>query len=244
MCDLVLKLSGEASGSRGRGFEKNKIEVLLEEIRALSTHCERGLLVVIGGGNLVRHRDLEEQLQLTKSLVLHQAGMLATVMNAMIIDAKLWPEPEDPTCLRRTKVMSTIPVGVMAETWDPVAADRWLKKKSHRVLFVAGGTGFPGVASTDTAALMFAIQLRAPLVLKATKVDGVYSRDPLVHSTTERFSKITATEFLSLGIDQILDPVAVTMARQGGIEIRVFKLEEGSCEKAMRGKIGTLVSPE
>ncbi len=249
---VVLKLSGETLGSFGEGFEAEKIRRVSDEIfgLAINRRSEKiSVAVVIGGGNLARFTSLKPKLPGISDLTLHQVGMMATVMNAKLVCDSLGGSMNPG----KTRVVSTIPVPGFVDNWDPVEAKRWLDGESGRVLFVAGGTGFPGVATTDTAAMMVASQLGASLMLKGTKVNGVYDVDPLAEGLTDNprakmFKEITATEFLSQGLHSILDPVAVTMGRENHLPIRVFHFAPGwdkknSCLAALGGEIGTLVSP-
>ncbi len=256
---VVLKLSGETLGSSGQGFESSKIDLIVREVIVLCEVCQNrdggGVVIVVGGGNFARFSDLEVKLPGIHPIVLHQIGMLTTVMNAMAISSLL------NHCLmlkgrrNRSTVVSTVPVAGMVDGWDVAEAKEWLREKDGGILFVAGGTGFPGIATTDTAAVMVAVQLGAKLVLKGTKVDGIYSSDPSTDPSAKMFGNITATQFLTHKFDGILDPVAVAMARKEGIEIRVFRFTPLSgenpslCSRMIKvfevGKeVGTLVVPE
>ncbi|MEK7585129.1 MAG: UMP kinase [Patescibacteria group bacterium] len=250
--NVVLKLSGETLGSFGEGFETGKIRRVAEEIFGLSINRRQekiSVAVVIGGGNLARFTSLKPKLPGISDLTLHQVGMMATNMNAKLVSDFLSGSMNPG----KTRVVSTIPVSGFVDSWDPVEAKRWLDAEPGRVLFVAGGTGFPGVATTDTAAMMVASQLGANLMLKGTKVDGVYDVDPLaegrdIEPKAKMFKELKATDFLSRGLHSILDPVAVAMGRENHIPIRVFRFspqarENISCLAAMEGSIGTLVNP-
>jgi uridylate kinase len=162
-------------------------------------------------------------------------GMLATVMNAVVLQDALEKAGV------YTRVMSAINIPQLAEPFIRRRAIRHLEKK--RVVILAAGTGNP-YFTTDSAAALRALEIKAEAVLKATKVDGVYTADPMVDLTATRFDRITFQEVLEKNLN-VMDASAIALCRDNGIPIMVFNMkEQGNIIKAIEGdtSIGTLVS--
>lgn len=229
---VLLKLSGEAlAGDRGFGIEPAVVDRLTDEIK---TVAEMGIAlgVVIGGGNIVRG-----SMASSKGMDRVQAdymGMLATIINALAVQDLLEHKGVD------TRVMTAIRMQQLAEPYIRRRAMRHMEK--GRVVLFAGGTGNP-YFSTDTAAVLRAIEMDADVVIKATKVQGVYSADPVKDPQAEFIPAITFQEVVQREL-AVMDAPAVSLCKDNGLPIIVLSLEEsGSVARAIRGeRVGTLVS--
>ena len=229
---VLLKLSGEAlAGERGFGIEPSIVDRLTEEIRSVS---EMGvsLGVVIGGGNIVRGA-----LASQKGMDRVQAdymGMLATVINALALQDLL--ETKDV----ETRVMTAIRMEELAEPYIRRRAMRHMEK--GRIVLFAGGTGNP-YFSTDTAAALRAIEMEADVVIKATKVRGVFTADPTMDPEAEFIPSISFHEVMTREL-AVMDTAAVSLCKENRLPIIVLNLEDrGAVASAIRGEpVGTLVS--
>ena len=228
---VLLKLSGEAlAGTRGFGIEPSVVDSLTNEIKAVH---EMGvsLGVVIGGGNIVRGA-----LASQKGMDRVQAdymGMLATVINALALQDSL----ERIGIL--TRVQTALEVNRVAESYIKRKAIRHLEK--GRVVIFAGGTGNP-FFTTDTAATLRALEIGAEVILKATKVDGVYDKDPLKYKDASKFKQLDYMEVLNKQL-KIMDATAISLCMQGKIPIIVFNFfDYGNVKKIVLGEeVGTTV---
>jgi len=229
---ILLKLSGEALASDdGFGIDPLKAEELAQVIADI-TNPDIQIAIVIGAGNLWRGSiGLERGMDRATA---DYMGMLATVMNAMaLMDA-----------LERTgvvtRVQSAIEMKSVAEPYIRRRAIRHLEK--GRVVIFGGGTGNP-YFSTDTAAALRATEIGAEIVIKATKVDGVYDSDPMINSTAERFDHLTYIETLNRRI-AVMDSTAISLCMENKMPILVLNLwEPGALQKAIVGEpIGTFIS--
>lgn len=229
---VVLKLSGEAlAGDRGFGIEPAVVDRLTDEIRVVH-QMGVALGLVIGGGNIVRGA-----LASRKGMDRVQAdymGMLATIINALAVQDLL--ERKDV----ETRVMTAIRMEEIAEPYIRRRALRHMQK--GRVVIFAGGTGNP-YFSTDTAAVLRAIEMEADVVIKATKVQGVYSADPEKDPHAEFIPSITFQEVMTRELG-VMDAAAVSLCKENGLPIIVLSLEDrGAVASAIRGqRVGTLVS--
>lgn len=229
---VLLKLSGEAlAGKRGFGIEPSVVDSLTNEIIAVH---EMGvsLGVVIGGGNIVRGA-----LASKKGMDRVQAdymGMLATVINALAVQDLLEHKKV------ATRVMTAIRMEEVAEPYIRRKALRHMEK--GRVVLFAGGTGNP-YFSTDTAAALRAIEMGSEVVIKATKVKGVYSADPARDPSAEFIPSITFQEVVQREL-AVMDVAAVSLCKENDLPIIVLSLEDqGAVCAAIRGdRVGTLVS--
>ena len=229
---VLLKLSGEAlAGKRGFGIEPSVVDSLTNEIIAVH---EMGvsLGVVIGGGNIVRGA-----LASQKGMDRVQAdymGMLATVINALAVQDLLEHKKV------ATRVMTAIRMDEVAEPYIRRKAVRHMEK--GRVVLFAGGTGNP-YFSTDTAAALRAIEMGSQVVIKATKVKGVYSADPAQDPSAEFIPSITFQEVVQREL-AVMDAAAVSLCKENDLPIIVLNLEDqGAVSAAIRGdRVGTLVS--
>jgi len=228
---VLLKISGEAlQGKKGYGISPEELETISQEIVGVhSLGIEVAL--VIGGGNIFRG------VAGTKSGIDRTTGdymgMLATVINAMALQDSLEKKNIN------TRVLSAIEIEQIAEPYIRRRAIRHLEK--GRVVIFAGGTGNP-FFTTDTAATLRALEIGADLILKATKVDGVYDKDPMKHDDAVKFEKLSYMEVLRKEL-KIMDATAISLCMQGNIPIIVFNLfQTGNIKNVIMGQdIGTIV---
>ncbi len=229
---ILLKLSGEAlSGGEGNGISARVLEGLSDDIASLvDTGIE--IALVIGGGNI--HRGVAGATIGMDRATSDYMGMLATVINSLALQDSL--ERKNI----KTRVLSAIEMQEIAEPYIRRRAVRHLEKK--RVVIFAAGTGNP-YFTTDTAAALRANEINANVILKATKVNGIYDKDPVVHNDAKKFSKLSYIEVLNKEI-KVMDSTAVTLCMDNKIDIVVFNIfEKGNILKAINGEsIGTLVS--
>ena len=228
---VLLKLSGEALvGDEKFGINTGVIDQIAEEL--LEVH-RRGveLAIVIGGGNIFR--GVAASARGMDRAQADYMGMLATVINALALQDAL----EKHGC--HTRVMSTIGMRQIAEPYIRRRAIRHLEK--GRVVIFAGGTGNP-YFSTDTAAALRAMEVHAEVILKATKVDGVYDSDPVHNPDAVMFRELSYLEVLRRGL-KVMDTTAIGLCMDNGLPIVVFNLSRaGNIRKVLTGeKIGTVV---
>jgi len=229
---ILLKLSGEALlGSEDYGIDPKMIHRIAVEIGDV-TRSKIQIAVVIGGGNIFRGAGLAES-GIDRVTGDHM-GMLATVMNSLALQDALEDVGVD------ARVMSAISVHDVCEDYIRRRAIRHLEK--GRVVICAGGTGNP-FFTTDTAAALRAIEIGADIVLKATKVDGVYSADPTQDAQAELFDELGYDRVIESKLG-VMDANAIVLCRDQGMPIRVFSVfAEGNLGRLIRGEaIGTLVS--
>lgn len=229
---ILLKLSGEAlMGDQAFGIDKKAcahIAASIQEVHALGVQIG----IVIGGGNIFRGNQAEE-FSFDRTPADH-IGMLATIINGIILHQALAQVGIE------SQVMSALNCDSLAENYNWMHAKHALDK--GRVVIFVGGTGNP-YFTTDTAAALRASEMNADVVLKATKVDGIYSADPKKNRKAVKYEKITFTEAIEKDL-KIMDATAFTLCRENEIPIYVFNLfEKGALLKAVQErKGGTLVS--
>ncbi|MGB5332707.1 MAG: UMP kinase [Woeseiaceae bacterium] len=229
---VLLKLSGEAlMGELDYGIEPSVIQRIGAEIATASaTGVE--IAIVVGGGNIFRGAGLARSGM--DRVTGDYMGMLATVMNALAIQDAL--ESLDV----HARVMSALQIHDVCEDYIRRRAVRHLEK--GRVVILAAGTGNP-FFTTDTAASLRAIEIGADVLLKATKVDGVYDDDPMTNAAAKRFDKVSYDQVLADKLS-VMDATAIVMCRDNQLPLRVFNLKRGDAlVRAMSGDdVGTLVS--
>jgi uridylate kinase len=231
---ILLKLSGEAlMGSAGFGIDPATLEGIsseVAEVRALGVE----VAVVIGGGNIFR--GLAASAHGMDRASADYMGMLATVMNSLALQDAL-----ERTGVN-TRVLSAIEMQELCEPYIRRRAMRHLEK--GRVVIFAAGTGNP-YFTTDTAASLRAMEIHADVLLKATKVDGVYDRDPKKFPEAKRFHRLTYLEVLQRNL-QVMDSTAISLCRDNKLAIVVFDLRvRGNIRRVVSGEsIGTLVTDE
>jgi uridylate kinase len=229
---VVLKLSGEAlAGEQGFGISPPVVDRLTNELRSLhELGADIGL--VIGGGNIVRGTTASAEGMDRVSA--DYMGMLATIINALALQDLLERKGVE------TRVMTAIRMEAMAEPYIRRRALRHLEKR--RVVIFAGGTGNP-YFSTDTAAVLRAIEISADLLIKATKVSGIYTADPEKDPDAEFIPHLTYHDVLTRNL-QVMDAAAVSLCRENDLPIIVLNINErGAVAAALAGeKRGTMVS--
>lgn len=228
---ILLKCSGEAlMGQSNFGIDPSVLDKIADDISQLiKMGVEVGM--VIGGGNLFRGKKLSEA-GLGRVTGDHM-GMLATVMNALAMRDAL--ERIDLP----SRIMSAIPMIGVVDSYHRRKAITHLR--NGQVVIFAAGTGNP-FFTTDTAACLRAIEVDADVVLKATKVDGIYSDDPVLNKNATRFDKLTYTDVLTKGL-KVMDSTAICLCQEQNMPIQVFDLnEQDALQKIVVGKhIGTVV---
>ncbi len=231
---VLLKLSGEIlGGDKGHGISTEKIETIANEIVEIYKSGVE-VAIVVGGGNIFRGIS-SDSLGIERATA-DYVGMLATVMNAVIIQ-ELLEKRGAPT-----RVLSALEIREIAETYIRRRALRHLEK--GRIIIFAAGTGNP-FFTTDTAAALRAAEIKADVLLKGTKVDGIYDKDPVIYSSAVKYGTLTYTEAIEKDL-KILDASAFSLCRDNNIPIIVFNVtESGSIKKVINGEnIGTLVRGE
>jgi len=229
---VLLKLSGEALAA-GQGFGVDPVRV--HEIAAeLKEVYELGvqMAIVVGGGNFFR--GVAEQARDMDRVSADHMGMLATVINALALQDAL--EKQNIY----TRVMSAIEMNQVAEPFIRRRAIRHLEK--NRLVIFAAGTGSP-YFSTDSAASLRAMEIKADAILKATKVDGIYDADPMLVKDAKMFDQISYLEILKRGL-KVMDATAISLCRDNNLPIVIFNLNtRGNIRRVITGeKVGSLVS--
>ena len=229
---VVLKLSGEAlAGEQGFGIHPPVVDQLTDEVKRLH---EMGVSIglVIGGGNIVR--GTQASAQGMDRVSADYMGMLATVINALALQDLLERKGVE------TRVLTAIRMEALAEPYIRRRALRHLEK--NRVVIFAGGTGNP-YFSTDTAAVLRAIEIHADVLIKATKVNGVYTADPVKDPSAVFIPELTFHDVLTREL-KVMDAAAVSLCKDNNLPIIVLNIrEEGAVASALHGeRLGTLVS--
>lgn len=229
---ILLKLSGEVlAGEQGFGIDPAKATQLANEIKSVhEMHVD--ICLIIGAGNIFR--GMQAASKGMDRVTGDYLGMLATIMNAISIQDALEKVGVE------TRTLSAITVSQIAEPYIRRRALRHLDK--GRLIIVAGGTGNP-YFTTDTAAALRATELKAEVLLKGTKVDGVYDKDPVVHSDAVRYDTISFSEVISKNL-RVMDLTAITLCKENTLPIRVFDINhEGDLKRVVSGEnIGTTVT--
>jgi uridylate kinase len=229
---VIIKLSGEALCGREGGFGIDTFTLKSTSAELAEVHKSGVQIgVVVGGGNIFRGlRGASEGMDRAQS---DYMGMLATVINSLALQDSLEREGVP------VRVMTAIEIGKVAEPYIRRRAMRHLDR--GHIVILAAGTGNP-YFSTDTAAALRAMEIRADALLKATKVDGIYDRDPRRHAEATMLQSVSYDRFLSdhLGV---MDSTAVTLCRENGLPIRVFKMSPGNIKRVCFGEdVGTIVT--
>ena len=229
---VLLKLSGEAlAADRGFGVDVARLQEISQEILAVR---ELGVevAIVVGGGNFFR--GVAEQARNMDRVSADQMGMLATVINALALQDAL------EKCEVQTRVMSAIEMNQVAEPYIRRRAIRHLEK--GRVVIFGAGLGSP-YFSTDTAASLRAMEIKADVLLKATKVEGIYDADPVITKDAVKFEHITYMEILRLGL-KVMDSTAVSLCKDNNLPVIIFNMNRpGNILRVVSGeKVGSLVT--
>jgi uridylate kinase len=227
---VLLKLSGEAlMGEQGYGIDPQIVQYLADEIKEVADGIQ--LSLVIGGGNIFR--GIAASAVGMDRVAGDQMGMLATLINAVALQDALEKKGI------HTRLLSAIEVRNIAELFIRRRAMRHLEK--GRIVIFAAGTGNP-YFSTDTAAALRAMEVHAQIILKATKVDGIYDRDPQKHPDAVKFDELTYMDVLSKHL-KVMDSTAISLCMDNKMPIIVFNLrEKGNIRRIIHGeKIGSIV---
>ena len=231
---VLLKLSGEALAA-GQGFGVDSVRVQeiaaeLQEVHSLGVQ----VAVVVGGGNFFR--GVAEQARDMDRVSADHMGMLATVINALALQDALEKHGV------YTRVMSAIEMNQVAEPFIRRRAMRHLEK--GRLVIFAAGTGNP-YFSTDTAASLRAMEIKADVILKATKVDGIYDADPVLVKDAKMFDQISYMDVLRKGL-QVMDSTAISLCKDNNLPMVIFNLNvHGNIRRVITGeRVGSLVTAE
>jgi uridylate kinase len=229
---ILLKLSGEAlAAGQGFGVDTARVHEIAAELAEVH-ELDIQIAIVVGGGNFFR--GVAEQAKEMDRVSADHMGMLATVINALALQDALEKHGV------HTRVQSAIEMNQVAEPFIRRRALRHLEK--GRIVIFAGGTGNP-YFSTDTAASLRAMEIKADAILKATKVDGIYDADPMIVKGAKKFVEISYMDVLKQGL-KVMDLTAISLCKDNNLPIVVFNLNErGNIKKVVSGeKIGSLVS--
>ena len=230
---ILLKLSGESlMGCKGYGIDENRLSDYAQQIKQIAQQgVEVG--IVIGGGNIFRGLSGSQKgFDRVKGDLM---GMLATVINSLALCSAL------ESIGQKVRVLTSVRMEPVGELYSTDKALRLLSKGN--VVIIAGGTGNP-YFTTDTASVLRAIEIKADVMLKGTRVDGIYTADPEKDPTATKFNEITYNEVLQRNL-RVMDLTAITMCRENNMPIYVFDIDTvGNLNKVMNGQqIGTLVKP-
>ena len=229
---VLIKLSGEVlSGKLDYGIDPEAVQAISKKIQKLhSKKIEIG--IVIGGGNIFR--GLSASANGMDRVPADYLGMLATIMNSVAVQSEL----EKNNC--DTRVMSALSITQLAEPYIRRRATRHLQK--NRIVIFAGGTGNP-YFTTDTAAVLRGIDINADIIIKATKVDGIYSSDPMIDENAEKFDKLSFKEVIENEL-RVMDMTAFTLCKENNLPIAVLNInKENTLIDFIENKnIGTIVT--
>jgi len=229
---ILLKLSGEAlMGEKSFGISKKVLDGLSAEIAEIHG-LDLQIAVVVGGGNIFR--GAAEAMKGVDRVTADQMGMLATLMNSLALQEAL------ERIGLHTRVLSSLDIHQVAETFVRRRAIRHLEK--GRVVILAAGTGNP-YFTTDSAAALRAMEVKADVLLKATKVDGVYTADPERDKNAKLLKKVGYMEFLERDL-KVMDATAVSLCKENGLPIIVFNIgQPGNIRRVVLGEdVGSLIS--
>lgn len=229
---ILLKISGEIlAGTQMYGIQPSVLESLADEIESVVVQ-DVELAIVIGGGNIFR--GLAASAKGMERASADYMGMLATMLNALALQNTLEKKGIS------TRVQSAIEMRQLAEGYIRRRAIRHLEKK--RVVIFAGGTGNP-YFSTDTAAALRAMEIGADVIMKGTKVDGIFEADPVTNPTAKMYAELPFLSILNKNL-KVMDSTAITLCMDNNLPLIVFNLKErGNLKRLVQGdKIGTLVT--
>ena len=230
---ILLKLSGESlAGENKQGIDTQRLAQYAEQVKSIA---QRGVQIgiVIGGGNIFRGLSgAQRGFDRVKG---DQMGMLATVINALALQSAL------EAIGQPVRVLTSIRMEPIGDFYSPAKAQRLLDKGN--VVILAGGTGAP-YFTTDTGSSLRALEIKADVMLKGTRVDGIYTADPERDPSATKFNEITYDEVIRRGL-KVMDMTAIVMCKDNGLPIYVFNMDQvGNLEKVINGEsIGTLVKP-
>ena len=230
---ILLKLSGESlAGENKQGIDTERLNQYAEQVKTIAAKGVQ-IGIVIGGGNIFRGLSgAQRGFDRVKG---DQMGMLATVINALALASAL------ESIGQKVRVLTSIRMEPIGDFYSPAKAQRLLEKGN--VVILAGGTGAP-YFTTDTGSSLRTLEIKADVMLKGTRVDGIYTADPEKDPTATKFSEITYDEVIRRGL-KVMDLTATVMCKENGLPIYVFNMDQvGNLEKVINGEcIGTLVKP-
>ena len=214
--NIMLKISGESlAGDNEQGFDFKILNDLSQNIKILADK-NISISIVLGGGNFIRGSSFSNGV--VDRVTSDYMGMLGTVMNSLALQSNL-EKIGVPS-----RVMSAISINRVAEPYIKNKATRHLEKK--RVVIFASGTGNP-FFSTDTAAVLRASEMKSDVILKGTKVDGIYDKDPMTHDNAKKISEISYADYLSKDI-KVMDATAISLAKDRSLPIFIFSIMNSS----------------
>jgi uridylate kinase len=227
---VLLKISGEIFSGENQVFDAERTDGFVSQIKEVSKSGIQ-IAIVVGGGNILRGA-VQSLAKHNRSRVDYM-GMLATVINALALKNALEKMSVE------SEVMTSLAMGPIAELFTRRKAIEYLEE--GKILILGGGTGNP-FFTTDTAAALRAAEIGADIVLKGTKVDGVYDADPVLNQDAGMIESLSYTDFLEKNL-RVMDSAAVALCRENEIPIKVFNiLQSGNLKKALEGKkVGTIV---
>jgi uridylate kinase len=231
---VLLKLSGEAlAGDQGFGVDTIRINEIAEELKDVHALGVE-IAIVVGGGNFFR--GVAAQARNMDRVSADKMGMLATMINALALQDAL------EKIGVYTRVMSAIEMREIAEPYITRRAVRHMEK--GRIVILGAGTGHP-FFSTDTAASLRAAEIKADVILKATKVEGVFDADPVLVKDAKKFDQISFMEMVKQGL-KVMDLTAITLCRENNIPVIIFNLnKQGNIRRVVLGeRVGSLVSAD
>ncbi len=230
---VLLKLSGEQfAGSRDGGIDANFVNNLSKEIKSVIEKTGAQIAIVVGGGNIMRGASVADHG--VERATGDYMGMLATIINGMALLDTLEANGQP------ARLLSKLRVEGVAEPYIRRRALRHMEK--DRVVIVAGGTGNP-YFTTDTAAVTAALELECDAALKATKVEGVYDKDPMQHADAKKYESLSHSDALQNSDIKVMDNAAISLAMDNELPIVVFNLVPGNLLKVIQGEaVGTKVS--
>ena len=212
----MLKISGESlAGDNEQGFDFEILNDLSKNIKILANK-NISISIVLGGGNFIRGSSFSNGV--VDRVTSDYMGMLGTVMNSLALQSNL-EKIGVPS-----RVMTAISINRVAEPYIKNKASRHLEK--NRVVIFASGTGNP-FFSTDTAAVLRASEMKSDIILKGTKVDGIYNKDPIVHNDAKKISEISYADYLNKDI-KVMDATAISLAKDRGLPIIIFSIMNSS----------------
>ena len=214
--NIMLKISGESlAGDNEQGFDFNILNDLSKNIKIL-VEKNISISIVLGGGNFIRGSSFSNGV--VDRVTSDYMGMLGTVMNSLALQSNL------ENIGVPSRVMSAISINRVAEPYIKNKATRHLEK--NRVVIFASGTGNP-FFSTDTAAVLRASEMKSDVILKGTKVDGIYDKDPIVYNNAKKISKISYSDYLNKEI-KVMDATAISLAKDRNLPIIIFSIMNSS----------------
>jgi uridylate kinase len=232
--NIMLKVSGEQLGSDEYNFDMERAQQVCAVIEAL-IQADYNVAVVMGGGNIVRGNKLHKN-GFTNQVIADEMGMLATVQNGLFLNEVLNQRGKV-----EGRLFSNIPVESVAERFSYQRAQKYMK--DNRAVLIAGGVGKPGF-TTDTGVVAQAFELHCDTVVKTTKVDGIYDRDPEQHKDAKRYEKLSFNEALANQEIQVMDRAALAFAADKKISLVICQPDPEVVLSVLKGdtKQGTIVS--